>query len=264
MQADPMVVQCGVGLPRSAPFTVEKLVHSKPRVTLEQVRDGPGQLVGEHRQCRARAMLVRQPRQECLAWGIGAQKQDCRFGTGPREIGMADLCARGAVAFARRCFGTLHEAPGRGTILPPWKAVHVLDVVQEHQASHLANPRHGWQTGEGVGVGWFCWAHARQLQVHQQLIVVVQPGQIHCDTFLHRRSGTTCSDPSAIRVVGNLFPDLGQVLLTVRMLDVAEQFRPFAHQRHPPPQSIAGGAHLRRIDLGLGQHTTAEQPGNLL
>ena len=69
-----MVVQCGVGLPRSAPFTVEKLVHSKPRVTLEQVRDGPGQLVGEHRQCLARAMLVRQPRQECLAWGIWCAK----------------------------------------------------------------------------------------------------------------------------------------------------------------------------------------------
>jgi|RhiMetdeSRZDD1v2_1073273.scaffolds.fasta_scaffold76290_2 hypothetical protein len=48
-----------------------------------------------------------------------------------------------------------------------------------------------------------------------------------------------------------------EVILAMGIVDMRQELRAFPPQRHPPP-SIAGGTHRRRIDVGLGQHATAE------
>jgi hypothetical protein len=65
-------------------------------------------------------------------------------------------------------------------------------------------------------------------------------------------------------LVGNFLADLRQVVWRVGLLDVTEEFGPFAHQMHATSEHITGGAPLSRIDIGLGDHTTATQHGDLL
>ena len=81
-------------------------------------------------------------RARILALGIGAQQQDRRFQEGPREIGMADLCAGSAVARPGRCPGARDEAAGGHAILSPQEAMDIVDVLEQDQAENLANSRY--------------------------------------------------------------------------------------------------------------------------
>ena len=56
----------------------------------------------------------------------------------------------------------------------------------------------------------------------------------------------------------------GQIVLAVGILHVGQEFGPFARQMHAAPQQVAGRPHLGRIDIGLREHTAAQQHGNLL
>ena len=77
-------------------------------------------------------------------------------------------------------------------------------------------------------------------------------------------SGNRSATPCRLRFVGELLADLGQVILAVGILDMGQQLRPFAHQMHPAPEQVAGGAHLGGIDIGLWEHAAAQQHGNFL
>ena len=63
---------------------------------------------------------------------------------------------------------------------------------------------------------------------------------------------------------GQLFPNLGQVVLAVSILHVGSEFSTLTHQRTMPTEQVAGGAHLCGIDLGLGHHPAAQQHRNLM
>jgi len=71
-------------------------------------------------------------------------------------------------------------------------------------------------------------------------------------------------DALAVRLVRQLLADLGQIVLTVRILDVGSEFGALAHQMTPPPQQVPGGAQLGGVDLGLGQHPAAQQHRDLV
>ena len=53
-------------------------------------------------------------------------------------------------------------------------------------------------------------------------------------------------------------------VLTVGVLDMSQELGPVAHAMHPAAEQVPGRPHLGRIDIGLGQHATAEQHGDLL
>jgi hypothetical protein len=54
------------------------------------------------------------------------------------------------------------------------------------------------------------------------------------------------------------------MILAVGMLDVCQELGPFAGQMHPAPEQVAGRPHGGRIDIGLREHTTAQQRRNFL
>ena len=72
MQADPMRVQFGGRLTRSAPVAVEEYVHLQYRVARQHVVDGACQLVGQNRQCLALPVFFLHMGQKLLALGIVA------------------------------------------------------------------------------------------------------------------------------------------------------------------------------------------------
>jgi hypothetical protein len=58
---------------------------------------------------------------------------------------------------------------------------------------------------------------------------------------------------------GEVLADLRQVRLTVRLLDVGEECRPFARQRPPPPQEVPRGPPLGGLHRGWREHAAAQQ-----
>jgi hypothetical protein len=107
------------------------------------------------------------------------------------------------------------------------------------------------------------WQNSK-LHVTQQRIVRGDERQVALDGLLHGRVVTALSDTLPVRFVSDLLADVGQVVWRVGIVHMRQERCTFAPQRRAPPQEVTGGAPLGRRDIGLGEHTPAEQSGNLL
>jgi hypothetical protein len=100
-QAEPIATQFGCRLACSPPFALEKGVTLEHRLPFHHVINGAGQLLGQDGQGLALPVLFLSAGEILLARRIVPEEQDGRFGEGPREIGMADFRAGGAITLAR-------------------------------------------------------------------------------------------------------------------------------------------------------------------
>jgi hypothetical protein len=73
----------------------------------------------------------------------------------------------------------------------------------------------------------------------------------------------TLGDSFAVGFVGHLLRGHVEVVLVVGVLDVRQEVSTAAHQMETPAQEIPGCAHLRGVDVGLGQIPTSQQMGDL-
>jgi hypothetical protein len=137
-----------------------------------------------------------------------------------------------------------------------------MDFIQQHQTQNLTDARNGAQLVERIGIVLLGRFENGQFHIAEQAVVVVNEREIDFDALLHRRIGKPLGDAVAVRLVGNLLANLGQVVLTIGILDVPEQLRALAHQVHPAPEQVTGGAHRCRRDRGLRDHPAAEQHGD--
>jgi len=67
-------------------------------------------------------------------------------------------------------------------------------------------------------------------------------GEVHFDALLDGWIGEPLSDTASVGFVGNLFADLGKVVLAVGVLNMNQQLGPFPHEVSPTAEQIAGGA----------------------
>ncbi len=87
-----------VGLTHAAPFARETPLHSKGGLPRQHVRDGSAQCLCQEAPGVALPLGALHAGQKLWArLGVTAQ-QSGRFGKGPREMGVADFCTRGAPA----------------------------------------------------------------------------------------------------------------------------------------------------------------------
>jgi hypothetical protein len=121
-------------------------------------------------------MLFLQAGHKPLAVGLVTQEQCGSFRKGPLEMGIADLLASGAHAFAGGCFRALDQATIRGDGLPPRAAADAMDFVGQHAAEDLANARHGLQQVQGVGIVLLGGFQDRELAPLEQVIVLGDRG----------------------------------------------------------------------------------------
>ena len=163
-------------------------------------------------------MLFRQSGQIFLACLIVAQKQRRRFGKGPCEMSVPDLCARGPQAFATRCLRTCAQATVRSKVLHAGETFDLVDCVEQHEAEDLANARHGLQQVQGMSVMGFGRLDDREFYVAQQLIVLRDQCQVDLDGLLDSRVGKALGDTLTVGLVGNFLAALGQVRLAVGIL----------------------------------------------
>ena len=208
-------------------------------------------------------MLCLSPGQILLPLGIIPQEQTCRFRAGPREIRIAALRPRGAIALARRFLGTCDETAVGHKVLDARDARDVMDCIEQYETQDVADARHGAEQVQRGGIVVLRRTPNRQLDVPEPLVVVANEGEVHCHTLLDGGVRKAFGNAVTVGVGGDLRPALRQIVLTIGLLDVRQEFGALAHALYPPPPQVAGRPHLRRIDVGLREHPAAEQDGTL-
>ena len=81
-----------------------------------------------------------------------AEDQARRFGEGPRERGIAGRRTGGTLTLPSRCLGACAQAAGGHTILDPWNAGSIMELVEQYQTHNRAKAGDGWEPGQGLGV----------------------------------------------------------------------------------------------------------------
>jgi len=105
-----------------------------------------------------------------------------------------------------------------------------------------------------VGLG-----RPRDIEFHltQELVIGIDEGHVDFKGLADAGSGEMFFAARTVGFVGKLLADLGEMVLTVGMLDVGQKFRSFPSPVTAAAQEIPGGPHLGGIDIGLRQHPAA-------
>jgi hypothetical protein len=109
------------------------------------------------RTVKALAMPALYACQVLLPRRLMAQEQHGGFGEGPVERRLAELLARGAVAFTGGFFGTLAEPAIGDARLDARAAVDGRELIEEPQGQALPHARERAQAGEGLGLVRLRW-----------------------------------------------------------------------------------------------------------
>jgi hypothetical protein len=243
---------------------MKKLVELNDPPAFHPIIDSPRAFMGQDRERLALAVLLRESGERLLACRVLPQDEDRGFRDGPLEIGIAHFRACGPVAFAGRFFGPLAQAAVGDKPLDAGETRDVMELIQQHEAQDCANPGSRLEQVERLGLVLLGGFEEVSLQVAAQLVIVGDQGEVYFHALLHRSIGKPRSDARAVGFGGQLLPNLGEVLLAIGMLDVAQQLRPPPGAIHPAPQQVAGRTPLGRLDIRLREHPAPEQHGHLL
>jgi hypothetical protein len=256
------VTQFGRRLACSTPLAMKNLVEVTYHPAFQHVIDGARQFRGQTRERLAFAVVFRASGEIRLASRVIPPEEDRGFREGPLERGLANFGAGGPVAFAGRFFGPFAHAAVGDNILDAGQTRAVMELLQQDEAQEFANAGHRVAQIDRLGIGPFGGVANVSLPVPEPLVRAADQCQVHCQAFRDRSVGKPLRDARAVGFVGQLFPDLRQGVLAVRLLDVAEQLRPLPGEVHAASEQVAGGAPLRGIDIGLWEHAAAEQYGD--
>jgi len=116
----------------------------------------------------------------------------------------------------------------------------------------------------GLWVGRRGRRHARPCDSAASRVVAVKQGEVDCHTLWHGRIGKPCGDPVPGRVVGDLRARLRPVVLPVGLRHGGQECRPVPRQRQAAPAEITGRPPRLGRDLGLREHPTAPQHGDVV
>jgi hypothetical protein len=172
--------------------------------------------------------------------------------------------ARGAIVLPGGLFGPFDQTAIGDNILHPREALAVMHLIQEPEAQNVPHAGPRTEQIESMGIMLFGRVENGQLQLVQQAVSSVDPGEVHLDPLVRRRIGKPRGDPMAIGLIGDLLPDLRSIVLTIRSLDLREEFRSFAQEGHAASEQIPSGAPRRGIARGLREHAATQEHGDVL
>jgi len=141
--------------------------------------------------------------------------------------------------------------------LPPREALAVMDCLAQPEAPPRAEPRDGAPPGERLGIVRLGRVEDRQRYGAEPLVGVVKQCASAFETLLHGGGGNPRSDASAVGLSSELRSALGEVVLTMRLLDGCEACRPVPPQMQALPEQVPRGPQRRRLDGRLGQQAAA-------
>src|SRR6266851_4603239 len=132
----------------------------------------------------------------------------------------ADLLARSPEPFAARLLGALHQTTRGDEILYARKAGDILNLIQNDQRENLPDPWHRLEASKGLHVVGFGTARNVEFDFPQELVIVIDEGDIDFNGLPYAGIGEVLFHSLAIRLVRQLLPNLGQIVLTIGIVNV--------------------------------------------
>jgi hypothetical protein len=139
-----------------------------------------------------------------------------------------------------------------------------MALAEQDQTQNCPDAGYGAQEVPGIRPVLLGSGDEMSLQSAEARVVVAQQGEVHFEALLDGGIGNPRGHAGAVGLIGHLLPALGQVGLPVRVLDVGREFGPLPRERQATPEPIPGGAHLGRINRGLGEHAATQQHSHLV
>ena len=263
-QAHPCRVECGAGLTRSAPCGTQAWLQSKGGVAFQPARDRPGECGSEETQGCAWVRLF-----STLARDVGP-------GAFPRRHSVA-AAAKAHVRWALPIL--FPDVPKR---LPPDACAHVtrrqddaqscprgkrsLWCMAESQTRRRIVPRPGTVWKRDRGWASCCCAVVRRKSARSFSICASEGMRARSTSrvFGTATSSQRSAHPCTVGCVGHLLADLGPGRRAGGLVHRRSKVRALAHQGRAASEQSAGGAYVRRRDLGVWQQASAEQRRNLV
>ena len=236
---------------------VQKSFHLESLVAPQHVINSARQFVSQNRESLSLAVSFFQTRHVGLSLRVVAQEQDGRFGECSFQMSVADLGTDEAIGFARRFFLRFHQTAIGDEILNPRKPADVVNLIEKDQRQDLADAGDRIQKMKGIRIVKLRMAQDLQFNFIQQAVVEIDAPEIKGDAGSDADVGEALGDAFPIALISDLFPDLGKVVLTVRVLNVGQQLGTLMHQMHAPAKQIASRTHVCGIDVGLRDHAAA-------
>jgi hypothetical protein len=199
-------------------------------VMLAQTIDCPSPCVGADRQRLALAVSGGERCQILLGRLVVLEKAPRRFRERPRERGLADLLAAGAVSCAVGLPGTLDQAAVGDARLDSGETGDILDRVEPPQGPDVADTGDGAparQRDRIMAVGSLL---DRALSRGEQRIVNVDPCQVHGHVLLHAGLIEALEEAAAVLGRGEAAQGFTEVMLAGGILDVRAPLCPLVHE----------------------------------
>jgi len=197
------------------------------------------------------------------ARGIVLEEEHGGFGEGPFEMGVADLLAAVTLSLPGGFFGALDQ-PGIGSeVLNPGEAVDLVDFIEHDHGEDWPDAMDRSEKHQRVGVMMFGVFQDMAFQAPLEMIDVVDQLEVDFDAPPDIGIGELFGNALSMSAIRDLPAELGQIVLGIGVLDVAEQVGPFTGEVVPPAEQVPGRAHSSRIDISLGDHACPEQAGDL-
>jgi hypothetical protein len=115
-----------------------------------------------------------------------------------------------------------------------------VDLVEEDEAK---DPSHPWDAPEqvpGVDIVSFGALLDVALELTEEAVIEVEKLEIDLDAFAHGGIREVLGDSLPVRLAGNLFLELGEVVLAVGVLEVGEELGTLSHEVVSATQQIPG------------------------
>jgi hypothetical protein len=107
---------------------------------------------------------------------------------------------------------------------------------------------------EGVTIMALGLTDDRQLEVADETVVAFEARDRIWEMLAHT---------GPIRRIGEASPEVGDLIVGARVLDVGEQLPALPHPVEAPAEEVACGPHRRRIDIRLRQQASSQQARDL-
>jgi len=244
-------------LPSNKTFHVERLSAK------QHVVDGTSKLRCQHAESLSLPVLLLQAGKVLLAGRVGPQKQGRRFGEGPLEMDVAHLPTCSLLDLPGRLMHAFDQTRVREKLLDAWKALDVVDLVEQGQSEDLTDSWYGAQQKEACVVVLADFMEQEQLELSDHLVVGGGEGDVDGDGHLQSFLVEVLDDVSPVLGLADALLQRREVVLSVGVLDVGEKLAALPGEEQPPAQKISRRPHLARIDVGLWQVSSAQQRGDL-
>ena len=233
-------------------------------VAFEHIKDGPGQLDGQH---GVGLELVVEPRFEPLREGADDERiafgDHGGFAKGPAEIGVAQFGSPQPLDLAGAGDGTFDQAAIGEEIFDGGKTVNGADFVQQGQPEIVADAGHGLEQGEVAAGGLPGEFEEFFFEDGQLGVVVADEGQIVLQGELAdgiRFRGEQLFGPS--RAVVNVLAARRPVICQLLGLDAGEQFTAVPDVEQALAQQGTQRSLRGRINIAWRNEVGPEQVGD--